>query len=633
MPKGTVLWSAVLALACALLLGCSNPLADDSDTDDGTPEAGTARLLSLTVSSGTLTPEFSPETTDYHVIVGNDVTSITLSGGAMDPNATVSGNNGVPLPLDDGALAFQLTVTSGTESLTYRVIVFRAGPTNADLLSLEVDEGELRPPFSPQVTEYTVAVPSSVEMITVSGTPSDQNASICDTSAASQSLDMGENTILITVTAEDGLTTKAYKVVVTRLHDSSLSALMVDSGTLTPDFDPTVTSYTVTVGPGVTEIVISAVTADPEASVSGISAEPQALNTGANVFTITVTAPDTTTSTDYVVTVYRVQGNQTTFDLHPGLIGSWRRTDWEHATLVLTRDSFSYIRPLYDYIEHELTTFEGRAFLMCEDGDGFVFSLHLVTESITEVGNEREMPGFYEYLIQVGKLEPFLYHAEVSGTTTFTNHYSVVPGDGETPTTLAVASYDGGSYVSEYLFEKLPASFRLPSGSIDYWYTGGFEGPAQVTAQLMYDPAGADEEPMWEPASVTVDWEGYYHGPVVYTPDDPSLTYVDLVFGDFGWDISDPHARIQRIGTRHASDGWATGEVVRVGLHQTRITWFYVDRDVHIVGHTDHGDADLDLKTGWNQVVRTCNTETNTEIFRIGAEPDGTRWELIPTPH
>ena len=59
------------------------------------------------------------------------------------------------------------------------------------------------------------------------------------------------------------------------------------------------------------------------------------------------------------------------------------------------------------------------------------------------------------------------------------------------------------------------------------------------------------------------------------------------------------------------------------------ITWLYVELNVHIVGNTDHGDADLDLKTGWNQVVRTRNTETNTEIFRIGAELDGTRWELI----
>lgn len=43
-----------------------------------------------------------------------------------------------------------------------------------------------------------------------------------------------------------------------------------------------------------------------------------------------------------------------------------------------------------------------------------------------------------------------------------------------------------------------------------------------------------------------------------------------------------------------------------------RITWRSVDRDCHIVGNTEHGDTDLDLKTDWNQVVPPMSVKVST---------------------
>lgn len=323
--------------------------------------------------------------------------------------------------------------------------------------------------------------------------------------------------------------------------------------------------------------------------------------------------------------------SKTDIDLRAALIGAWRSTDCEHTLLVLYRDSFNYTRPLNDCAEHELTTFKGRAFLRLEYG-GRPPTLHLVTESISQWNIEREMPTFYENLTATRQLEHFLYHEEVSGTTAFTfdNSYHVSPGDGDAPTRLEIISSGHNRDVSFYFFEKVQVpAYMLPSGSVVGWYDGSlFELPAQATPQLMYSPAGSDEQPAWEPPSVTMGWEDVYPGSLLSAVDDASLTYAHLVFGESGWEISNPHARIQGIESLLATDGRQAGELYRYAPWQTRITWLYADRNVYIGGHTDHGEADLELKTGWNRVVRTRIPGAHIDSFRIGAEPEGAFWEV-----
>jgi hypothetical protein len=66
---------------------------------------------------------------------------------------------------------------------------------------------------------------------------------------APEKLEVGENTVEITVTAEDGVTVEKYTIIVTRdarilESDATLKELTPDSGTLSPAFDPKVTVYT-----------------------------------------------------------------------------------------------------------------------------------------------------------------------------------------------------------------------------------------------------------------------------------------------------------------------------------------------------------------------------------------------------
>ena len=85
--------------------------------------------------------------------------------------------------------------------------------------------------------------------------------------------------------------------------DSSLSALSLNPGTLSPTFATGTTSYTASVANTVTSTTVSATTTDSNATLTGTGS--QALSVGANTLNVVVTAEDTTTTTTYAIVVTR----------------------------------------------------------------------------------------------------------------------------------------------------------------------------------------------------------------------------------------------------------------------------------------------------------------------------------------
>ena len=85
--------------------------------------------------------------------------------------------------------------------------------------------------------------------------------------------------------------------------DSSLSALTVEEGTITPEFNKDVKEYTITVPNEITKLNITATPTDSKATVS--ITEYEELQEGENTITISVTAEDETTKSDYIIKVTR----------------------------------------------------------------------------------------------------------------------------------------------------------------------------------------------------------------------------------------------------------------------------------------------------------------------------------------
>src|SRR5574344_1227307 len=259
-----------------------------------------ATLSSLGVTGYTLSPTFSSGVTNYTLTVPNSVSSIDLTGTTTDSNASITGLGTKTLSVGSNAETVTVTAEDGTTTQTYTVTVTReAGPTvsnDATLSSLGVTGYTLSPTFSSGVTNYTLTVPNSVSSVDVTGTATSSSATVSGT--GTKSLSVGSNTATVTVTAEDGTTKETYTVTITReagssvtkSSDSSLKSLSVTGYTLSPAFNTSETSYSMSVGSSVTGITVSGIANDSKATVTVTGNNN--LVAGNNVVKVTVTAED-----------------------------------------------------------------------------------------------------------------------------------------------------------------------------------------------------------------------------------------------------------------------------------------------------------------------------------------------------
>ncbi len=294
-------------------------------------------LAGLTISRGSLSPEFSSGVTSYTVQVLYQVTSITVTPVTSDPPSTLLVNN-VALTSGATSSAYSLTVGSsnvitvrvnaqnGVAFTTYTITVQRlAASTVSSLISLSTSVGTLSPAFSPSQLQYYVALSNSVTSITVSASVTDTNSTmtvngtslLSGATSSAYSLNVRNTTFFVNVRAEDGTTVTSYRLVVFRAPSavSTLSALETSySQDPDPAFSELTLAYTLSVPNSQASISIFASTVHPMASVtvnntaiqSGTFSSLFSLRAGANnLFVVRVTAEDGVTITTYTVTVYR----------------------------------------------------------------------------------------------------------------------------------------------------------------------------------------------------------------------------------------------------------------------------------------------------------------------------------------
>ena len=209
-----------------------------------------ANLNSLTLSSGTLSPSFASGTTNYTASVANGVSSITVTPTVSDATATVevngtpvtSGSASGTISLNPGSNTISVTVTAQDHTTkTYTVTVTRAGTIavagsglshQASLSGLTLSRGSLSPTFASGTTSYAANVANNVSSIAVTPTASDAGATVkvngtqvtSGSASGAIQLSEGSNAITIVVTAQDGTTTSAYTVTVTRASDPDIVA-------------------------------------------------------------------------------------------------------------------------------------------------------------------------------------------------------------------------------------------------------------------------------------------------------------------------------------------------------------------------------------------------------------------------
>lgn len=214
-----------------------------SDFDTMTKELALTRnvstnnnLSSLKASVGTFDVAFDKDVTVYTLTVPYDTESVILSGELEDVYASVDGL--VEYKLAEDKMTAIVTVTAEDGSVkTYTIyIVKEAKPvttpvvyyysSNNYLKSLEIDGYEIE--FNKVTNEYKIKVKSDVTSLDIKALSEDSRSRVEIT--GNENFKEGENTVTITVTAEDG-TIREYKLVVDKEEKKQAAVTTDDSNT------------------------------------------------------------------------------------------------------------------------------------------------------------------------------------------------------------------------------------------------------------------------------------------------------------------------------------------------------------------------------------------------------------------
>jgi hypothetical protein len=263
-----------------------NCTASDSDSDYY------PNLASLSINSGTLSPVFNPDITNYTAVISK-IPSLIVTPTADNENdiITVNGitcDKGSSCRLDIPSSNFQVTIIVKTQygfSKSYLINIVYEKPDTAGLSSLSVDHGALSPAFSADTLYYYENVEKNVSSITITPVAANTYFSVkvnqedvMSGSGINLPLSSGTNTEIITVSDSYG-NTRVYTILITRegaANDSvGLSDIAVSPGALNTAFAADTYSYSANVENDVNvfSVTPTALDSTAEITVNGTAVE------------------------------------------------------------------------------------------------------------------------------------------------------------------------------------------------------------------------------------------------------------------------------------------------------------------------------------------------------------------------
>lgn len=183
----------------------------NSNTGNTQTLSSNANLKELHLNVEGLSPAFQKTVTRYNLIVGNDISQISVNAIPEEANAKVSVTGNTNLKVGVNEVRITVTAPDGKTTKSYIIEVTKTeNPdlANANLETLAIENVMLEPEFNPDVTSYNAIIGSDVENIRILAIPQIEGASVQVTGA--DNIVFGDNTITVNVIAKDGVTNKEY---------------------------------------------------------------------------------------------------------------------------------------------------------------------------------------------------------------------------------------------------------------------------------------------------------------------------------------------------------------------------------------------------------------------------------------
>ncbi|RPF42067.1 putative sugar-binding protein [Hydrogenoanaerobacterium saccharovorans] len=291
--------------------------------------ANNANLESLAIAGATLSPEFNADVTAYNVTIPSSVAQLAVSAKSMETSAAVSIQldgtaiqSGTLFDVPKGKSTLTITVTAPdkTTTKTYSVKINRIANSDAFLESMILNGINGTFEFNKNQMFYNTNVSAEQTALTLSAAAS-QSTTLVSVIANGKTLTdftsdsvtelnipavAGLNYIEIRTRAEDGITTKYYRISFSRIAspNADLSDLKMD-GTSISGFDSAIQTYRII--SELKNVSFEAVAADPRAkaviTINGVTSHTADLKAGLNKVVIIVKAENISKVKTYTVNI------------------------------------------------------------------------------------------------------------------------------------------------------------------------------------------------------------------------------------------------------------------------------------------------------------------------------------------
>lgn len=286
---------------------------------------GIAGKISLSVSGNASLSQNSVWVDNSSATVTATITGegkITITATPVDASDSVTANPYTAAT--SGTITVSSTSTTGSEGNTQT----SSKSNNASLNNLGIRPNDFSG-FTPSKTSYSVTVPNNVESVEVYASKGHSGQKISGT--GTKKLAEGANTVNVTVTAEDGKTTKTYTINITREQKKEdddekeeqeeekttattfgLKELAINGINIQPEFQEDVYEYKIELKEDLQKLDLTALATAEDASIEITGNEN--LQEGENIITIIVKNKDNEETTAYQIIVNKVLASEEIVD-------------------------------------------------------------------------------------------------------------------------------------------------------------------------------------------------------------------------------------------------------------------------------------------------------------------------------
>lgn len=171
-----------------------------------------SKLKEMRLNHEGIIPEFNPEITEYYFTTEN-LNELEVTANPQNKNSKVEiiGNKDLKIGINE--ININVTAPNMINKTSYKIYVTKTNNlelANANLENLAIENAILRPEFNENVLEYKTEVSNTTENLNILAIPQKINAKV--EINGGKNLKYGNNEIIINVIAENGYTSKKYKV-------------------------------------------------------------------------------------------------------------------------------------------------------------------------------------------------------------------------------------------------------------------------------------------------------------------------------------------------------------------------------------------------------------------------------------